>query len=102
VAGVDEADEMLSMGFIDDVKRFSKLHRLSARQLFSATMPPSIRHGDKVLRSPVTVTAELKRLLQKSIRWLFGTAPLTKALQRILNWKTGIGFNFVRTRRTAG
>jgi len=30
---LDEADEMLSMGFIDDEK-FSKLHQLIARHLF--------------------------------------------------------------------
>jgi len=30
---LDEADEMLSMGFIDDVEKFSKLHLVSARPL---------------------------------------------------------------------
>jgi len=32
---LDEADEMLSMGFIDDVEKFSKLHQLIARRLSS-------------------------------------------------------------------
>jgi len=56
---LDEADEMLSMGFIDDVEKFSKLHQLIARRLSSATMPPSIRQlVTRFLRSPVTVTVE--------------------------------------------
>jgi len=39
---LDEADEMLSMGFIDDVEKFSKLLVSARPLLFSATMPLSI------------------------------------------------------------
>jgi len=41
---LDEADEMLRMGFIDDVEEIlSKAPADSQRALFSATMPPAIR-----------------------------------------------------------
>ncbi len=41
---LDEADEMLRMGFIDDVEEIlSKAPAASQRALFSATMPPAIR-----------------------------------------------------------
>ena len=55
---LDEADEMLSMGFIDDVEKIlSAAPRERQTALFSATMPVSIRHlVAKFLRSPVTIT----------------------------------------------
>ncbi len=54
---IDEADQMLDMGFIPDIRRILN-HLPSKRQtlVFSATMPPVIRRlaGD-VLRDPTTV-----------------------------------------------
>ena len=55
---LDEADRMLDMGFIEPIRRISRLVP-TARQtmLFSATMPKEIRHlADALLREPVTVT----------------------------------------------
>jgi ATP-dependent RNA helicase RhlE len=54
---IDEADQMLDMGFIPDVRRI--LHHLPTKRqtlVFSATMPPEIRRltGD-ILRDPDTV-----------------------------------------------
>src|SRR5437660_3705812 len=54
---LDEADEMLDLGFLEDVERILSLTP-SSRQtaLFSATMPPEIRRlADQYLYDPVTV-----------------------------------------------
>jgi ATP-dependent RNA helicase RhlE len=56
---LDEADHMLDLGFIDDVRRIGG--RLPARRqtlLFSATMPPAIAAlARQLLRDPLTVAA---------------------------------------------
>jgi ATP-dependent RNA helicase DeaD len=57
---LDEADEMLNMGFIDDVETIlSKAPAERQTACFSATMPPSIRKlVNRFLRDPITVTIE--------------------------------------------
>ena len=61
---LDEADEMLDLGFLEDVERILAITP-SGRQtaLFSATMPPPIRKlADRYLYDPITVKVESKSL----------------------------------------
>ena len=105
---LDEADEMLSMGFIDDViKILSQAPEDRQTALFSATMPPSIQKlVSKFLRSPVTVTVEQPKAAPTKINQVAYLVPrhLTKAkaLQPILEMEDPeSALIFVRTRRTA-
>ena len=61
---LDEADEMLDLGFLEDVERILALMP-SGRQtaLFSATMPGAIRRlADQYLYDPVTIKVETATL----------------------------------------
>jgi ATP-dependent RNA helicase DeaD len=59
---LDEADEILEMGFIDDVRAIlAALPSERQTLLFSATMPPPIRAlADRYLRDPVSVKLTTK------------------------------------------
>jgi ATP-dependent RNA helicase DeaD len=105
---LDEADEMLSMGFIDDVVKIlsqAPVDRQTA--LFSATMPPSIRMlVNKFLRAPATVTVEQPKAAPNKINQVAYLIPRhwtkAKALQPILEMEDPeTALIFVRTRRTA-
>ncbi len=61
---LDEADEMLDLGFLEDVERILALMPASRQTaLFSATMPPAIRRlADQYLYDPVMVKVEAATL----------------------------------------
>ncbi len=61
---LDEADEMLDLGFLEDVERILALMPASRQTaLFSATMPPEIRRlANKYMYDPVTVRVEAETL----------------------------------------
>ena len=61
---IDEADEMLSMGFIEDIEEIlSGVPSEHQTALFSATLPPEIRSiSKKYMRSPKSVTIKSKHL----------------------------------------
>jgi len=101
---LDEADEMLRMGFIDDVEDILR-HTPAGRQvaLFSATMPEPIRRVAQVhLRDAVEVRIKTKTTTVTTIRqryWQVSGTHKLDALTRILEVED---FNalliFVRTK----
>lgn len=86
---LDEADEMLRMGFIDDVEHILQ-QTPEQRQiaLFSATMPPAIKRIAKTyLRDPAEVTVAAKTGTAENISqryWLVAGMHKLDALTRIL------------------
>ena len=87
---LDEADEMLRMGFIDDVEWIlDQLPEERQVVLFSATMPPEIRRLSKrYLKDPAEVTIRTKDQEGRRIRQRSITVPMPhklEALQRVLD-----------------
>ena len=66
---LDEADEMLDLGFLEDVERILTITPNSRQTaLFSATMPPPIRElADRYLYDPVTVKVKAATLTVDSV-----------------------------------
>ena len=101
---LDEADEMLRMGFIDDVESIlAKLPTEKQIALFSATMPSRIRQiANRYLNDPVSVEIRMETATVKSIeqRFLFASQPQKPdALLRILAVEDHQGvIVFVRTK----
>ena len=86
---LDEADEMLRMGFIDDVKWvMEKLPKERQIALFSATMPDVIRRvAEKFLNDPKIVKIKTKTATAQTISqryWLVSGVNKLDALTRIL------------------
>jgi len=103
---LDEADEMLRMGFLDDVEWI--LEQLTGRKqtaLFSATMPQNIRKiAQKYLHDPVEITIKNKAATAPTInqRCLITAGGFSKkvdALSRIIEAESVDGILiFVRTK----
>ncbi len=101
---LDEADEMLKMGFIDDVEWI--LEQLPGKvqtALFSATMPNEIRKiAQRYLDNPEQVTIKLATMTAENIRqryWVVSGLHKMDALTRILEAEEFDGMIiFVRTK----
>ena len=103
---LDEADEMLRMGFIEDVETIlAKLPEKRQIALFSATMPSRIRQiAQRYLDNPASVEIRMDTATVKSIeqRFLFASQPQKPdALLRILAVEEYQGvIVFVRTKNS--
>ncbi len=103
---LDEADEMLRMGFIDDVEWILE-QTPEQRQiaLFSATMPPAIHKIARTyLHDPVEIHIKEKTTTAKTIRqryWVVSGLHKLDALTRILEAEESDGIIiFTRTKNT--
>ena len=103
---LDEADEMLQMGFVDDIEWILE-QTPPTRQvaLFSATLPSPIRRiAQKHLREPVEVTITSKTSTAANIRqryWIVSGVHKLDALTRILEAESFEGMLiFTRTKQS--
>ncbi|USH04210.1 DEAD/DEAH box helicase [Grimontia kaedaensis] len=102
---LDEADEMLKMGFVDDVTWIMEQAPASAqRVLFSATMPPMVKEiVDRFLREPARIdVAGSNRTVEKVEQqfWVVKGVEKDEAMSRLLETEeTDASIVFVRTRQ---
>jgi ATP-dependent RNA helicase DeaD len=83
---LDEADEMLDLGFIEDVERILRMCP-SGRQtaLFSATMPPPIQKlAEGYMYDPVTIKITPKQLTVDKISQAFVEVPAKEKAARLV------------------
>ena len=104
VAILDEADEMLRMGFIDDVEWIlEQTPKTRQTSVFSATLPPPVRRiAEKHMRNPEEICIAKRAATADTIRQtalLVGQHYKLEALTRILEAETFDGMLvFVRTK----
>lgn len=101
---LDEADEMLNMGFQDDIEFILKnTPERESTWLFSATMPPEIRKVSKrYMKDPKEVTVGKVNTANKSIDHQYYVSSAQHrydTLKRIIDFNPGIyGIIFTRTK----
>jgi len=102
---LDEADEMLQMGFAEDVERIlADTPEYKQVALFSATMPPGIKKiTSKYLHDPVEVTVKSKTQTAENITQRYFQVSYPRkmdALTRLLEVEQGDAMIvFVRTKQ---
>ena len=105
-AVLDEADEMLNMGFkedIDGILAQTPDHKLT--WLFSATMPKEVAKISKsYMTNPIEITVGTKNVGAENIQHIYYNVPERErynAIKRILDFHPKIyGLIFCRTRRS--
>lgn len=104
---LDEADEMLNMGFKDDIdKILSYTNEDKSTWLFSATMPKEIKRiTEEYMTAPVEVTVNTESKVNKDIQHSYislRVSDKTEALKRFLDLNPEMrGIVFTRTKRDA-
>ncbi len=104
---LDEADEMLNMGFRDDIDFVLKntINREST-WLFSATMPPAVKNISKnFMKNPKEVTVGKKNTANENISHQYFVTPgpsRYETLKRLVDFNPGMyGIIFTRTKLDA-
>jgi len=101
---LDEADEMLRMGFIDDVEWvLEQLPKQRQIALFSATMPTEIRKISKnYLNNPEQITIKTKNITADTVRQRYMLVNGRQKLEALTTILESMTFNaiiiFVRTK----
>src|SRR5688572_1799438 len=101
---LDEADEMLNMGFQEDIEFIlQNTPQRESTWLFSATMPPEIRRvSKKYMNSPVEITVGKVNTGNKNIDhqyYITSAQHRYEALKRLIDFNPGIyGIIFTRTK----
>ncbi len=104
---LDEADEMLNMGFKEDIEFIlQNTPKRESTWLFSATMPPEIKRVSKrYMKDPVEVTVGKVNTANKNIdhQYFVTTAHQRyQSLKRLIDFNPGIyGIIFTRTKADA-
>ncbi|MDE3249008.1 MAG: DEAD/DEAH box helicase [Bacteroidota bacterium] len=104
---LDEADEMLNMGFQDDIEFILKnTPKRESTWLFSATMPPEIRRVSKrYMKDPVEVTVGQVNTANKNIDhqyYITSAQHRYETLKRLIDFNPGMyGIIFTRTKADA-
>jgi ATP-dependent RNA helicase DeaD len=101
---LDEADQMLAMGFLDEVERIIvELPRNRQTMLYSATMPDAIRHlAKQFMRSPENVKIAGKRVTLDGIKQIVvetsDRAKFDSFLSIVHRYNPYLGVVFCRTK----
>jgi ATP-dependent RNA helicase DeaD len=101
---LDEADEMLNMGFQDDIEFIlQNTPKRDSTWLFSATMPPEIKKvTKKYMNTPTEVTVGKANTVNKNVDHQFFVVSghqRYEALKRLIDFNPGIyGIIFTRTK----
>lgn len=104
---LDEADEMLNMGFQDDIEFIlQNTPQRDSTWLFSATMPPEIRRvSKKYMKTPTEITVGKVNTGNKNIDhqyYVTNAQHRYEALKRLIDFNPGIyGIIFTRTKADA-
>ena len=102
---LDEADEMLNMGFIDDIRKIiSKTPEDRQTLLFSATMPKPIQNiANQFMKNPETIRIKGKTLSAKNVEQYYTRVKnfdKFDALTRFVDTQTPeLAIVFARTKR---
>jgi ATP-dependent RNA helicase DeaD len=104
---LDEADEMLNMGFREDINFIlDKTRNKKSTWLFSATMPPEVRNiAKQFMHDPQEITVGKKNTVAANISheyYITHAHDRYEALKRLIDFNPGMyGIIFTRTKADA-